>query len=245
MADLTKIHFIERRIESIREMLLSAYKAGDHMSSASKGREREIFVDAFLSNVFPPAYRFGSGEVVDWIGEKSGQLDIVIEYPFFPSIPTFSESPRLYLADGVAAVIEVKSDVAGQWTEVESTAQKLSCLRRSPGVTVLGNTLRSPEGNHSSLYNRRIPLFAVGYTGWKTVESLIKHVDEGHVDGILVIDANLFVGGRDFRENVTEKAAALWSLIASIYLATTSAVISTADPLKYFRYQISSRRGET
>ena len=224
-------------------MLLAAHSASGHMSSASKGREREIFVNAFLSNVFPPSYRFGSGEVVDWRGEKSGQLDIVIEFPFFPSIPTFSlQEPRLYLADGVAAVVEVKSDIASQWKEVKSTVSRVATLQRSGGIAVVGNGLITPGGETRSLLDRSIPVFAVGYTGWSTVDTIQDKVDEGHVDGILVIDSGIFVAGTDFRENVTMGPGCLWSLIASIYLATTAAVTSTADPMKYFPVEIKEPR---
>ncbi len=220
-------------------MLLAAYSASNHMSSDSKGKEREIFVNAFLSNVFPPAYRFGSGEIVDRQGQKSGQLDIVIEYPFFPSIPTFSlKDPRLYMADGVAAVIEVKSDVSRQWEEVKSTSSQVTNLKRSSRITAIGNRLNSPDGKYNSLLDRSIPVFAVGYTGWSNVDTIRKKVDEGSVDGILVIDAGKFVASSDFRKNVTDGPACLWSFISSIYLATTSALLTTADPMKYFSFNI-------
>ncbi len=79
------------------------------MSDSSKGSEREHFIDLFLKEVFPPSYRFGTGDALDSAGNKSGQLDVVVELTFFPSLPALGGGSRLYLAEGVAAVIEVKS----------------------------------------------------------------------------------------------------------------------------------------
>src|SRR5690242_12312013 len=102
------------------------------MSSASKGEERASFIDSFLANVLPPIYRFGSGDCTDTSGHRSGQLDVVVEYPFAPSPPSVAGSSptRLYLAESVAAVIEVKSNIAAQWRQAAETAAKLAPLRR-------------------------------------------------------------------------------------------------------------------
>jgi hypothetical protein len=85
------------------------------MSGASRGREREHFLELFLYQVFPPTFRFGSGDIMDRRRVRSGQLDFVVEYPFLPSFLLVGPGPRLYLAAGVAAVIEVKSDLQRQW----------------------------------------------------------------------------------------------------------------------------------
>ncbi len=123
---------IAERLEGIKRMLMGAHHAGSPLSSASRGSEREAFINGFLSQVMPPHFRFGSGDATDQHGVRSGQLDIVVEYPFVPSLPIVAgQSPRLYLAEGVVAVIEVKSDVAAQWGEVKATAKKLATLARN------------------------------------------------------------------------------------------------------------------
>jgi len=102
------------------------------MSDSTKGYERQMFIDLFLKEVLPSSYRFGSGDVTDASGAHSGQLDVVIEYPFSPSLPSFGcTTSRLYLAETAAAVIEVKSDVSAQWKEALATARALAALRRS------------------------------------------------------------------------------------------------------------------
>jgi hypothetical protein len=186
--------YVEARLHAVREHLRVNHEAGVEMSSASRGREREAFIDFFLSQMLPSVPRFGSGDITDSSGGttqeedstgRSGQLDIVIEYPFLPSLPSLG-MVRLYLAESVAAVIEVKSNVIRQWDEVERTAAKVKNLQRAAAVLPVG------------IPPRKIPLFVVGYTGWKTREPLEERVGmEKGVDGILVVESGLFVATRE------------------------------------------------
>src|SRR5262245_10145779 len=124
------VQVIHDRLLGIQQMLVGVHQASDPLSSNSKGVEREAFINGFLREVLPSIYRFGMGDAVDLSGNRSGQLDVVVEYPFAPSLPITPSTPRLYLAEGVAAVIEVKSDVAKQWNEVLSTARQLEPIRQ-------------------------------------------------------------------------------------------------------------------
>jgi len=126
---------VQARLEGIQKILNGAYHANSTMSSASKGAERAAFIDEFLSKVLPSPYRFGTGDATDRNGKRSGQLDVVVEYPFIPSLPIVGTgTSRLYLAESVAAVVEVKSDVAAQWSEVVHTARQLEPLQRQFGA---------------------------------------------------------------------------------------------------------------
>jgi hypothetical protein len=59
------------------------------------------------------------------------QLDIVIENSFSPSLPSIPASnARLFFAESIAAVIEVKSNIATQWTQVIHTAKQLAPLKK-------------------------------------------------------------------------------------------------------------------
>jgi hypothetical protein len=155
---------VRARLEASRRLLMAAYEGGVGLSSATQGRERE-----------------GSGDITDSLGWKTGQIDVVIEYPFLPSL----QSPgleRLYLAESVAAGLEVKSDLSKKWDEVVEAAKAVKRLTRSPRVT----------GMYGGSPPTRVPLFAIGYTGWKSLETLVQKVQDGAVDGILIIDAGLF-----------------------------------------------------
>lgn len=148
------------------------------------GKLLKMVEEGFLEQVFPPSFRFGTGDVTDSTGRRSGQIDVVVEYPFLPSLPTGKDTPRLYLAEGVAAAIEVKSNVSTQWIDAERTGAQLCTVVRNFGATFTMGKAPGP----------RIPLFVVGYTGWNTIDTLRTHVQGGSVDGILVIDAMLFAG---------------------------------------------------
>lgn len=170
------------RLGAIRRGLVNAHGGGVGMSSATMGREREHFVSTFLGNVLPTPLRVGSGDIIDSRGGHSGQLDTVVEYPYHPSFPMMSGAPRLYVAEGVAAVVEVKSSLDTQWNEVRATADKVKPLRRVfGGGVVIGGNFPSPE----------IPLVAVGYTGWKKPETILAKAQEGPADAILVLDVGL------------------------------------------------------
>jgi hypothetical protein len=171
---------IENRLEGIREALMATYRSGTTMSAATKGHEREIFVQSFLSRVFPTPYRFGSGDITDTRDNRSGQLDVVIEYPLMPSLPGLLDGgPRLYLAEGVAAVIEVKSDLKKQWREVEASAKAVKKLRRVMDWA----KFEGPRGP-----DEEIPFYAVGFRGWAKLTTLEDHVVGSVADGALCLE---------------------------------------------------------
>jgi hypothetical protein len=72
---------VVQRLEGIRQILLGVHSAGSTSSNATRGREREAFIDRFLSGVFPTVFRFGSGDITDRFGARSGQIDVVVEFP--------------------------------------------------------------------------------------------------------------------------------------------------------------------
>lgn len=206
---------IFQRLEGIQKQLIAVHRASGGMSSATKGQERQAFIDKFLSEVMPTPFRFGTGDATDKDGRKSGQLDVVIEFPFGPSLPIVGgTTSRLYLAETVAAVVEVKSNVASQWSEAVATAQKLYPLERSyetgMGVGPLSNL-------------PKIPLFVVGYTGWSQLETIQKHLyDSEEISGVLVIDIGIFVSNRQFGLLNANGPWALWGLISCLHNATGS-----------------------
>jgi hypothetical protein len=215
---------ILERLDGIQSALISAHKQGVPLSAASKGTEREAFVRKFLADVFPPIYRFGSGDIVDELGNQTGQIDVVAEYPFAPTLPTVGgvSETRLYLANGVAAVIEVKSDLSAQWGEVERTAEKLAALKRDTG----GGMWMGPIEPQAI-----IPLFAVGFTGWKTPEPMLRKLAvTPSVSGILNIDPAIYVDSRGSRWT---GAIALWGLITMLHRHIASVQANYHDPMEY------------
>jgi hypothetical protein len=226
------------RLAGVWRSLIALHAGGAAMSSASSGREREQFVDEFLRKVLPPAYRIGSGDVIDSFGQKTGQQDVVVEFSFLPTLPAIAGKERLYLAEGVAALVEVKSNLAKDWEDVKRRASAIRNLRRIfrvPGFTPYGPP---PE---------RIPYFAVGYSGWKSIETVQEKCQQGFVDAILIIDHGLFCTRSDFFPNkfytpdgktnirgfFAKEERALWGLVCCVHYATLSIVMNSFIPLLY------------
>jgi hypothetical protein len=203
---------------------MGIHEGGKSGSSASRGGERERFVEQFLRNIFPPPFRFGSGDITDRHNERSGQIDVVVEYPFLPSFPIVStDQARLYMAEGVAAAIEVKSNVADQWSEVIAVHRKLAPLRRDFGITAtLG---REPKEG--------VPHFAVGYKGWKSLETLQRKIDESGLDGILVIETGFFASGPAFGCASGTGCLALFAFVCCIHEAISGLKLTSANPYDY------------
>lgn len=207
------------RLTSLQDQLVAHYQ-GRSPSSASIGREREEFIHNYLAKVLPPVFRFGSGEAIDSEDGVTGQLDIVVEFPMFPSLPQPNSRPRLYPAEGVAAVIEVKSDLEKQWEEVIETADRVKQLQRHWGGQIF-------FGDDN--FTKTIPVFAVGYTGWKKRKTLLSRLEGSSVDAILVINPGIFVANDRFKiVGETEGPWALWAFIASLHQATEAIKILQA-----------------
>jgi hypothetical protein len=187
---------LRTRLDGIRTILMAHRDAGAALPSASKGVEREALVREFFARVFPPQFRFGSGAILDSAGARSGQLDIVVEFPFLPSFPTPGANERLYLADSASIAIEVKSDLTSQWGQVLAGAKQVIPLRRHwhahGDVDVQGQS-KTYEATAS-----RIPFLAVGYRGPKTAAALkerLAHTDDTErPDALLVIESGAYSG---------------------------------------------------
>ena len=118
-------------------------------------------------------------------------MDIAIEQPFSPSFPLPGDkSTRMLLAESVAAVVEVKSNVTAQWNQMCDTVAKVRSLRRSYDMTM---TIGSPRLS-------TIPCVAVGYKGFGSSEAIaskLERTDElRRPDAVLCIESGAFVGPR-------------------------------------------------
>jgi hypothetical protein len=184
------------RLVGIRNSLMDHLQTGDSMPSAMKGDEREGVVRKFLGRVFPPPYRFGSGAIVGADNALSGQLDIVVEFPFLPSFPTVAGDERLYLAESAAVVIEVKSDLTGSWDDVLHSAAKVGPIRRS----WIAHEATDPEGQTDKFdsSSSRIPFLVVAYRGPRKASALEALCKQTPIceppDGILVIESGAYSG---------------------------------------------------
>ena len=218
---------IHQRLAGIQRMLSDAYHAGHYLTSATKETEREQFINLFLAQLLSPHVRFGTGDATDQYGRRSGPLDIVVEFPFYPSVPVIEANlPRLYPAEGIAATIEVKSGIKKEWNKVLKTAEQLAAIQRNYGAVTQGNN--TPD--------ETIPLFAVGYTGWKQVKAVREKLRNSHVHAILVIDAGIFVSNETFSNKAVKGPWALWAFVTCLQQAVSHWILPTSALLDgYFQ----------
>jgi hypothetical protein len=216
---------VYERLVGLQATLNGVHHGSGSLSASSRGNEREKFISSYLQRVLPSTFRFGTGDATDVSGNRSGQLDVVVEYPIAPTLPSpTSGDTRLYLAESVAAVVEVKSNVAGQWDEVERTAKQLALLRRE----------YSSLAFFGSEPSERIPLFAAGYTGWKTEAPIRRQLEENNnIAGILVIDTGLFFSSQEYGGWKATGPWSLWGLICALHRITNSLQSASTEPEKY------------
>jgi hypothetical protein len=181
--------YLLQRLSAIQQVLLAHRSGSIGLPSAVAGAEREMFLREFLEKIFPAHRRFSSGAITDAAGNISGQVDIAIEFGFSPSFPMPNANQRLLLAESVAAVIEVKSDLSNQWTEVAKTTAAVKRLRRDlKSITIVGDSVPTDY----------IPVIAVGYMGHSTLDGLANRLsstpEAERPDGALVIESGCFVG---------------------------------------------------
>ncbi|WP_454801768.1 DUF6602 domain-containing protein [Mucilaginibacter phyllosphaerae] len=246
-------HVIQR-LRGLLDGLNSTSTATRTSSSASKGAGRSDFINNYLKQVIPTSLRISTGgEITDIKGSITGELDIIIENGHFPSLPlTGVESSRLLFAEGVAAVIEVKSNLANQWNEVLGTGSKLFQLERkisggmmmgSYGTTIMqiagtdfskNNLGKLPE-TPQSMIKRKVPYFVVGYHGWANSNTIDQKILEsnGIVSGILQLDIEYFQGNSSFRNVSASREVSLLAFINSISEAASYIQIASANFLDY------------
>ncbi|MEH6491314.1 DUF6602 domain-containing protein [Halopseudomonas sp.] len=247
--------YVLERLSGLLAGLNATYAATASSAAAAKGAGRANFIDSFLKQVIPPGWRISTnGEITDAGGTKTGELDIIIENGFFPSLPVIGiESSRLYFAEGVAAVIEVKSNLQGQWSEAVSTGAKLEALDRhikggimggssGPFVIQLPMTINNANLPKMSpmpkdIIKKKVPYFVVGYKGWSNPETIVAKLDEagGSISGILQLDIGYFAGSAAFDSVRATGALSLLGFLNSINEASSYIKSATADLLSYGR----------
>lgn len=193
------------RTEAIHKQLLAVHGGGDAMSNATRGSEREAFVDLLLRGCLPHPYRFGSGEVIDAHGNISGQIDLVIEHPFFPSFPLLGTSQhRLYFIEGIAVAIEVKSSQA-QFQDAVSTMVRFEALSQDADWPIEAKESHTSRHGRSSVtsFPDRNAFAIVLYRGWSKQETLQEHCRACNVAVMLQLDPLMFYAA-NYRSEIGE-----------------------------------------
>jgi hypothetical protein len=138
--------------------LRAAYKKSEGAPSSCAGSLRERGVRRAIEHSLPGVVRLYEGEIIDHASGQSGQLDGILVHATGTALATDADDSRIVLAEGAIAVVESKSSLDSQWSQVKATWDKLKKLRRREG------------------YGGTIPFVVVGRQGWKTGEPIADHV---------------------------------------------------------------------
>ncbi len=149
--------------------------------STDLGYTREHFVKEILLSFLPKSVIVGSGEIIDGNGKRSGQQDVIIYRADFPVITSLTPI-NAYLAEGVIATIEVKSDLSTGEPSLSaafSNVQKvLSLVKAAEIVSGSSDEIKRLQELSS------IKTYVIGYSGWKRVNSLTEnYVNAGNQYG--------------------------------------------------------------
>lgn len=179
----TPLHpLLKTRLDSEIDILKSGCDAAAGHPSAVQGAERELLVIDVFRRIVPPSLRVGSGTIIDEDGNSTGQVDIVIEQESY-SFSLLDLSPRLFLAAGVVAAIEVKSNIADSksWKAVKQKGEEIATLKR-------GGSPETPLPEKSEL-EYRLPFVGFGFLGWSKADTYKRKLEEvPSLDAIFSVD---------------------------------------------------------
>lgn len=242
--------YVYQRLEGLLISMHGQYVSGGASANAVRGAARADFVTSFLDKVIGPAYRIKqNAEITDTHGNRTGEVDIILENGHFPCIPMLdSEVARLHFAEGVGAAIEVKSNLSSQWDEALATSKKVGAISRkfsggtfsTPGMNVImlnvtfnnKNLPRIEKDPHP--FSKKIPFFLVGYTGWSSLETIAKRIDEANmVAGILQINPPMYVGSKCLGNKKIEGPFSLLYFLADLHNSFSQIKDASSDILDY------------
>src|SRR4051812_14727792 len=107
-------HFFNGAVDQV----LSAFTASEGSSNETMGSLRESGLRRVFEHTLPQIVRLHRGDVIDSFGQKTGQLDGVVTHVSAPALALNADDDRVIFAEGVVAVLEVKSDISKQWSQV-------------------------------------------------------------------------------------------------------------------------------
>lgn len=167
-------------LELVRTTLLAkANEVGVARHGTVVGSARELVVSEFLGRSLPRSFDFVGGEMTDHVGNRSGQIDVMV-LPFAAPQLRLADGISLGLVDAVAAVVEVKStlttapfDTASELKSALETTRKV----RSLTMSALEPWPWSALASYGRVRLPHVPVAIVAFNG-PTSETLAEKLSE-------------------------------------------------------------------
>ena len=144
-----------------------------------RGSARELFVKQFLRPFLPPQIGIGTGEIINHLGQRSKQVDVVLYNidRIAPALVNGSDA-GVFPWECVIAVIEVKSRLTAQvWEDAHLNAYSVDQIYKDlaePDLQINGKRL-----NENKLSTTPIPYYVFGFDSDLKDETEIKTVSNG------------------------------------------------------------------
>jgi hypothetical protein len=120
----------------------------------------------------PKSVIVGSGEIIDGDGKRSGQQDVIIYRADFPVITSLTPI-NAYLAEGVIATVEVKSDLS---TGEPSLLSAFSNVQKVLSLMKAAEIISGSDDEVKKLQDlSSIKTYVIGYSGWKSTNSFMEN----------------------------------------------------------------------
>jgi hypothetical protein len=183
---------IEKVEKQMTEALAGVRKTFRH--SGNKGTSNENNFGDFVRQYLPRRLEIGNGEIIDSLGNRSGQADIIIvneDHPF-----TFTPNrPGLFFIEGVLSVGEVKTVLTSQ--ELKNTLTN-SLLYKKLKMTHGKGTMVHANESDLKRYYKHPPFFLFCYESQLSLLTIKQNIEnfvrEQSIDNLQVMDAVFVLG---------------------------------------------------
>jgi hypothetical protein len=166
MADNILLWHLKNNLEALK-LISEAAGIADH--SGNKGSIREGLITNFLAQNMPEFVRYHTGEIFDCVGERSGQIDIVLHPITSPKLHLLG-SINLFPTETVLSAIEVKSNLDTKELKIALLAcEKVKKLHRFDQK--VSNT------KHGIIDVSKVPYILFCYKGL-TLNNLYKNINK-------------------------------------------------------------------
>jgi hypothetical protein len=210
-------------VEEFRSKIAAAQKRMnvDHeeakvtlLHSGNKGTSYEVAFRTALASCLPVNLQFGNGEVIDSLGHRSKQTDVVIVSREHPG--TFTpELPELFYVEAVLAAGEVKAILTSD--ELATALSNSVSFRQLEIVHQVGSIAMTPRNPAENRYYRCPPFFLFAYESQLTLETVRDRIrafqnnaslhDEGLINGVFLLDRGWLINFGDGHEEFQFRTA--------------------------------------
>jgi len=187
--------------------------------SGNKGANIEDIFAKFIRQYLPRKCEIGNGEIIDSIGNRSGQIDIIIvndDHPF-----TFTQNkPGLFFIEGVMGIGEIKTILTS--SELTNSLNNSILYRKLKIKHSKGSFIQATESDLKRYYEHP-PFFLFAFESQISLNTIKQNIDDfitnnrldqtDSIDGIFVLDKGWLINFGDgkgtfkFKTSLEESAS--------------------------------------